>query len=561
LQVLPVALTRFALIGAAGDTIMLPTGRDGSGSATVPAGSYTVISLDPVEADGSRFRWELGASVRAGDSTRVDLTNLNAMVTPISAVALRPAAASTESELYRIYRASVLRIEAGLGHGSGFIADTLGGVILTNAHVVGTASEGEVSVLLDSVTRVPAQILARDNEADVAVLRIARAFTAGRTPIPLGITDPGSLTPGDRLVAFGYPVHQDLTMTTGIASGVRDGAIISDVNINPGNSGGPMLLLSGEAIALNTFLDPGEIGPGVSGSILVSKADAALRKAAAAMDTLPEPPELQLPTLPRETMSATALRAAGLAMNYGWYRRRESFTLADRFDVLVQTPLTTFVEMAEYERQVGKDRRKREEKAGLPEDERFGSMKEYRDWQAYVGELTTPVVSLEVSPRAGETTGSVLGRLLTAAVAGTASKATYKFDGDVRGVELFRGDSAEPVVPLRGGHAPVAVYEAGAWVELKDVADLGFYVFDPEVFRPSADGTPPVLVIGVSDLKHHPERLACRVLPKEVVAETWNGFEDYYREHRSDQVFVVANERAKVKSDSARAQLATRCAF
>jgi hypothetical protein len=529
--------------------------------AAVPVGDYTVVSLDPVEVEGSRFQWAVAVTVREGDSTRVDLSNLNATVTAAASVPARTVSENAESELYRTYRRSVLRIDAGLGHGSGFIADTLGGVILTNAHVVGTASEGEVSVLLDSVTRAPAQILARDNDADVAVLRIAKTFTAGRTPIPLGKTEDGFLMPGDRLVAFGYPLHQELTMTTGIASAVRDGAVISDVNINPGNSGGPMLLLNGEAIALNTFLDPGSIGPGVSGSILVSRAGAALEKAAMVMDTLAEPSEAALPTLPRETMSASALRAAAQAMDRDRYMRRQSFTLAGRFDVSVQTPLATFVEMAEYERQVAKDRRKREAAAGLTEDERFGAMKQYRDWQAYVGDLTTPVVSIVVTPQAGETTGSIFGRVLAAAVAGTAVQATYKFQGDVRGVQLFRGDSGERVSSLGGGHGPIAVYQEGAWVELKDVADQGYYVFDPDVFRPSADGTPPVLVLGVSDLKHHPGRFSCRVLPKELVAQVWNGFEDYYREYRSDRVFVIANPKAKVEDDQARAQLTAPCMF
>jgi S1-C subfamily serine protease len=66
---------------------------------------------------------------------------------------------------------SVFRIQAGLAHGTGFLADTLGGVVITNAHVVEAAEGDEISAVVDSATRVRAQVLARDPEADVAVLR------------------------------------------------------------------------------------------------------------------------------------------------------------------------------------------------------------------------------------------------------------------------------------------------------------------------------------------------------------------------------------------------------
>jgi hypothetical protein len=143
---------------------------------------------------------------------------------------------------------------------------------------------------------------------------------------------------------------------------------------------------------------------------------------------------------------------------------------------------------------------------------------------------------------------------------GARTRATYKFKGDVRGVRLFVGDSAKLVVPLRGGHAPQSVWEEGQWVQLKDVADLGYYVYDPEAFRPSLSGTPPVMVIAVEDLKS-PGQWSCKVLPKEEVARVWNDFEDYYREYRSDRVFNVADRKANVETGPVRKQLEGRCDF
>jgi len=561
MQVVPVALTRFALVSAAGDSLVIATGRDGNGSMTAPAGDYTAVSLEPVQVDGSRYQWAVPIHVDSGAVTHLDLSNLNAQVSEARGPGQRArASGSPEAELFHRFGASVVRVEAGLGHGSGFIADTLDGVIITNAHVIGAAGDQDVAVILDSLTRVRAQILARDNNADVAVLRIAPRFLQGRQRMPLGEAGDGAVMPGDRLVALGYPLHQGLTMTTGIASGIREGAIISDVNINPGNSGGPLLTLDGEVIALNTFGDQDSHGPGVSGSILVTRAGPVLLKAAAARDTLGQPSDTLLPVRPRVTMSASALRTAAEAVKYQEYVRYSLLEVNGRFDVSLQTPLATFVDMAHYEKEVGKDRRKREAQAGLTQDERFGEMKQYRDWVDYVGDITIPVVSLVVQPKIGETGGSVFGRVLAAALVGARTRATYKFKGDVRGVRLFVGDSAREVVPLRGGHAPQSVWEEGQWVQLKDVADLGYYVYDPEAFRPSRGGTPPVMVIAVEDLKVA-GHWSCKVLPEEAVARVWNGFEDYYREYRSDQVFNLADRKAEVETGPARATLRDRCDF
>jgi S1-C subfamily serine protease len=561
LQVLPVALSRFALVALAGDTVMLATGRDGTGSVAAPAGDYTFVSLEAIEIDGSRYRWSLPATVRPDTLTHLDLSNLNATVEQVSALLRRPSGSgSAESEIFRMYGASVVRVEAGLGHGSGFIADTLGGVILTNAHVIGNAGPADVSVILDSLTRVEAQILARDNDADVAILRVASKFLQGRPQIPLGQTGDGAIVPGDRLVALGYPLSQGLTMTTGVASGIRDGAIISDVNINPGNSGGPLLTLDGNAIALNTFMEQDSHGPGVSGSILVSRAAPALHLASQAGDTLPQPSDTALSMMPRTTMSAAGLRAAAEAIDYKQYTRYSAMSANGRFVLGLQTPLATFVDIAHYEHEVGKDRKKREAAAGMTEDQRYSEMKQYRDWVEYVGDITTPVVSLVVRPDVGETGGSVFGRILTATLVGVQSQAKYKFKGDVSDVRLVVGDSAVPVRPLRGGHGPVSVWQEDRWVQLKDVADLGYYVYDPEAFRPAADGTTPVMVVMVNDLKH-PGRWSCRVLPKEEVARVWNDFEDYYREHRSDRLFNAANAKAKVETGPIQKRLGAECEF
>jgi len=558
LDVKPIAFTRFLVLHARGDTTVVGTGRDGNATTQLPPGGYTIVPAQPVELEGKSYRWALAVQIVVGQPQTVELTNLNATTTPISSSSVERAAGrvAPEAVLFRRVASGIVLVEAGLGHGSGFIIDSLDGVILTNAHVVGTAEDGDVSVILDSTTRVPARILARDNDADIAVLRVAPSFLVGRTRLPLHPSTGEEVVPGERLVAFGFPLSQGLTMTSGIASSVREGAIISDVNINPGNSGGPLLNMDGVVVAVNTFGDAAQRGPGVSGSIRVAKAGQALARAASAAL---EAREERLPMMPRDVMSASALRASASAIDARQYPLYRQYDVNTRFELTVQTPQATFVSMATYDKEVAKDRRKREQRAQLSSDEQYSELKEVRDWIAYVGNYTTPVVSIVVNPSIGETTGSAIGSVL-GALGGVRTKGTYKFKGDVRGVSLFRGAQAEEVPSLRGGHAPVSVWQENQWIQLKDVADLGYYVYDPEAFRPAPDGTPPLLVVGVRDLKN-PTKLSCRILPKDLVAQTWNDFEDYYKERRGNMIFRPADRRMRVDESLARRALASRCDF
>ena len=47
-------------------------------------------------------------------------------------------------------------------------------------------------------------------------------------------------------------------------------------------------------------------------------------------------------------------------------------------------------------------------------------------------------------------------------------------------------------------------------MDLKDVADRGYYVFPTEMLAPEPDGTPPSIVVALEDLKH-PDDRPCRV--------------------------------------------------
>jgi len=140
--------------------------------------------------------------------------------------------------------------------GSGVIVDAEHGYVLTNAHVVKGANLIEVTTR--DKRRFKAELVGRDRETDLAVLRInAEQLTA----VPLGDSD--QVQVGDFVLAVGNPFGLGQTVTSGIVSALgRAGLgvesyedfIQTDASINPGNSGGALITLDDRLIGINTAL-------------------------------------------------------------------------------------------------------------------------------------------------------------------------------------------------------------------------------------------------------------------------------------------------------------------
>ena len=143
------------------------------------------------------------------------------------------------------------------GSGSGVIVRE-DGIIVTNNHVVGEdAMEAEIR-LSDKSTMI-AQIIGRDKETDIAVLKIS----SERTLPAAQFGDSNSLKVGQWVLAVGNPMGLDRTVTLGVISGIGrerlnlsryENFIQTDAAINPGNSGGPLFNLRGEVIGINTAI-------------------------------------------------------------------------------------------------------------------------------------------------------------------------------------------------------------------------------------------------------------------------------------------------------------------
>jgi len=145
------------------------------------------------------------------------------------------------------------------GQGSGFIIDKQGH-ILTNYHVVGDATQVEVTLHNKKTYR--AVVIGRDRGHDLAVVQIEAPEVVAAV-----LGDSTSLQVGQKVFAIGNPFGLAGTMTRGIISSLRpirspegayiEEAIQTDAAINPGNSGGPLLNSHGEVIGINSMIATG----------------------------------------------------------------------------------------------------------------------------------------------------------------------------------------------------------------------------------------------------------------------------------------------------------------
>jgi len=148
--------------------------------------------------------------------------------------------------------------DAEKGVGSGFIIDRSGN-ILTNDHVV--ADSKKVEVVLPSGNKYTADVIGRDPQLDVALIKIKPRESL--KPISLGNSSQAKV--GQWVLAMGNPFGLENNVTVGVISGkgreLAEAPFVdflqTDAAIYPGNSGGPLVDLDGKAIGINTAVVPG----------------------------------------------------------------------------------------------------------------------------------------------------------------------------------------------------------------------------------------------------------------------------------------------------------------
>jgi putative serine protease PepD len=154
---------------------------------------------------------------------------------------------------------------SGSGTGSGVVIRS-DGYILTNNHVV-DAAQGVVTVSFNGAESVdvPARVVGRDPDTDLAVIKVL----TDKKAVPAALGQSRGLVVGDPVIAIGSPLGLAGTVTTGIISALNRtvnvpgesggrtplfNAIQTDAAINPGNSGGALVDAKGQVIGINSAI-------------------------------------------------------------------------------------------------------------------------------------------------------------------------------------------------------------------------------------------------------------------------------------------------------------------
>jgi len=176
---------------------------------------------------------------------------------------LLPEPRSTDAPLLA---ASPLRARVERSLGTGVIFNRQG-YVLTALSVIRNASE--VRARLSDGTVLATELVGRDEETSVAVLRLLRpkGKRASRPFVPAPLGDSSLLRPGDWVVAVGDPFGTSPYASAGLVSApgatraitlARPGSfsfIATDARISHLNVGGPLLNVAGEVVGINLLLD------------------------------------------------------------------------------------------------------------------------------------------------------------------------------------------------------------------------------------------------------------------------------------------------------------------
>jgi serine protease Do len=159
-------------------------------------------------------------------------------------------------------------------YASGFIFRP-DGYVVTNNHVVIDADE--IVVRMPDETEYRAEVIGTDPNTDVAVLKI------DENDLPVvRLGDSDAIKVGDWAIAIGNPFGRlEGSLTVGVISAKGRSAlsivggtpalqdfIQTDASINFGNSGGPLVNIEGEAVGMNTAINP--LGQGIGFAIPIN---------------------------------------------------------------------------------------------------------------------------------------------------------------------------------------------------------------------------------------------------------------------------------------------------
>jgi S1-C subfamily serine protease len=513
LAVRPVPLHALVIKSPSGIELKrLTSGLDGKVQEALPTGEYVVESDSPVDFQDRSYSWSQRVVIDVNKTSQLDLGNQNAVVGGVGAV--KPTPAAELPALFRRWQGSVVTVWSDTGHGSGFVIDGRG-LIATNQHVVGVSEYAAVQ--FNNSLKVPAKIVSKSPDKDVAILLVNPKYVHDVQPVTLGYSSGGALpaVEGEQVFTIGSPLNQSKIMTSGIVSKIEAHAIISDVNINHGNSGGPLFTMRGVVVGITTFGDfSDQGGPGISGVVRIDEARDSIEQAKATSvqppgeGTLPVEPTLAYP-LPalKEAVSARPIKPADYVFSTG------------DFEVATITPVLNYGVQYAQQQAALKERAKRNKNAGSIQGTTDDAFAQYKNWAEYVGEFR-PVIIIDARPKLVEGFWSAFGRGMAASQGVYAGPANLHFKSDFYRMTLTCGE--REVTPIHPGKVEHRVAASNAAVNVNDVSFEGFYSFSPDAIRPDC-GTVKLTFY----TEKEPEKGDTKVLPPKLVQRIFDDFAPY----------------------------------
>jgi putative serine protease PepD len=196
---------------------------------------------------------------------------------------------SSLAQIVAAVKDSVVSITTQSGEGSGVVI-TGDGYIVTNNHVVATATGETVTVIFANGKKAQAKIVGTDPRTDLAVIKADGVSDLAAATFG----DSSKMQVGDTVLALGSPLGLEGSVTEGIISAkdrtIRaggengpqtpqnpfggqqqqqssgttsmSGLLQTDAPINPGNSGGALVNTNGEVIGINSAIATSGQGSG-----------------------------------------------------------------------------------------------------------------------------------------------------------------------------------------------------------------------------------------------------------------------------------------------------------
>ncbi len=455
-------------------------GVDGRGRVTLPPGTYTVESDEPLVTQGKAFEWRQTVAVAAGADTLLDLTPENAEIREAAALLPHTDANTGRMDPWDVllkWESSVVSLWTPTAHAAGaLIADT--GLIATNQRVIGTATT--IGVQLGPETRVAAHVLVADAPRDIAILWADPAALASRTPVPTGCTGDArpAVSPGQALTALGtrpggvpYPVP-------GTVMRVEPGHLRTDLGVTADGTGGPVFANGDVLVGLTTAPADAEDANVVAAGALCEVLAAAREKTAGSVPPARTPLRVE-PTrrAPEEALAAMATRRAGSLLPYR--------IASSDFDIAFITPVMAYAA-------------------------RQGAM-DFGNWSTYVSSVP-PVLLVRVTPRQVERfwTTVARGAAMTQGVALPAF--THFKPGFLRMRVTCGGVEVAPIHPL--------LIERR--ISETDAVREGLYVFAPDDLGPQCGR----VTLEIASEKT-PDRRDTVVVESSVVEQIARDFAEY----------------------------------